>query len=127
MRPLVRNPMLIHIREDLIPFAVFAIGGVMLVVITVIHGFGLDRIVAHYKRRAATLREKSWHPRLAVLIFAGAILFMLILHSVEISLWALLLYGGGLVQDIHRSVYFSANAYTTLGMGSMVLPRAGTS
>jgi hypothetical protein len=39
--------MLIHIREDLIPFAVFAIGSVMLVVIALIHGFGLDRIVAH--------------------------------------------------------------------------------
>lgn len=42
----------------------------------------------------------------------------------EIWLWAGLLYGGGLVQDIHRSVYFSANSYTTLGMGNMALPQS---
>src|SRR5262249_22606203 len=47
---------------------------------------------------------------------------MLILHLAEICLWGLVLHGGGLVHDIHEAMYFSANTYTTLGMGPMPLP-----
>jgi len=114
--------MLIHIPERLVPFAVFGIGGVMLVLIMLVHGFGLDQIVARYKRKSTLMREECRHPKLVVLIFAGTIFLMLILHCLEILMWTALLYGGGLVENIHRAAYFSANAYTTLGMGSMVLP-----
>lgn len=95
----------------------------MLVVLMIIHGFGLDRIIARYKRRGARLKKLRRNPDTAVLLFASTIFLMLMLHSFEVWLWAFLLYGGGLVADMHRSVYFSANAYTTLGMGSMVLPQ----
>jgi hypothetical protein len=44
------------------------------------------------------------------------------LHICQIWLWALVLYLGGLVHDLHQALYFAANTYTTLGMGSMVLP-----
>ena len=37
-------------------------------------------------------------------------------------LLGLVLLGGGLVHNLHEAVYFSANTYTTLGMGTMVLP-----
>jgi hypothetical protein len=114
--------MLTHIPERMIPFAVFGIGGAMLVVIMLIHGFGLDQIIGRYKAMAARMRKEDRHPRLAVFIFAGTILLMLMLHSVEIWIWTVLLYGGGLVENVHRAAYFSANAYTTLGMGDMVLP-----
>ena len=114
--------MLTHIPDDLVPFAIFGVGGVMLIIIMLIHGFGLDRIVDRYKRRAARMRQECWHPKPAVFIFAGTIFLMLLLHSIEIWLWSALLYAGGLVENIHRAAYFSANAYTTLGMGSMVLP-----
>ncbi len=114
--------MLMQIRQDLTPLAVVILGGAMLVVITTFHGFGLDLIVARYKRRAAKLRNENWHPRLAVLVFSATIFLMLLLHLVEICIWGLVLRGGGLVHSLHEAVYFSANTYTTLGMGSMVLP-----
>lgn len=116
--------MLMRIPEELIPFAIFGIGGAMLVIITILHGLGLDRIVRRYKKHADKLRNKKRHPQIAVFVFAGTIFLMLMLHTLEIWLWSMLLYLGGLVQDIHRSAYFAANAYTTLGMGSMVLPRS---
>jgi hypothetical protein len=114
--------MLMRIPDDLLPFAVIALGGIVLVIITIIHGFGLDLIVGRYKRKAARFREERWPPRLAVLVFAGTIFLMLVLHLAEIFLWGLVLLGGGLVQHLHEAVYFSANTYTTLGMGSMALP-----
>jgi hypothetical protein len=114
--------MLMQVREDLIPFAVVVLGGTMLVIIVLLHGFGLDRVVAQYKRRAAKLRKESRHPRLTVLVFAATIFRMLLLHLAEICIWGSVLRGGGLVNNLHEAVYFSANTYTTLGMGSMALP-----
>ena len=114
--------MLMHIGKDVVPFAVVLLGGTMLVIITIFHGFGLDLIVGRYKRKATKLRRENWHPQLAVLVFAGTIFLMLLLHITEICIWGLVLRGGGLVHNLHEAVYFSANTYTTLGMGTMVLP-----
>ena len=50
--------MLMKIGEDLVPLAVLGLGGGMLVLITIFHGFGLDLIVVRYKRKAAKLRKK---------------------------------------------------------------------
>lgn len=47
---------------------------------------------------------------------------MLMLHLSEICLWGLVLWTVGLVTNLHEAVYFSANTYTTLGMGPMALP-----
>jgi hypothetical protein len=113
--------MLMRIPEELVPFAVVALGATMLVIITILHGAGLDLIVTRYKRKSAEFRDEDRHPRLAVLVFARAVLLMLVLHLSEICIWGLVLRGGGLVHNLHEAVYFSANAYTTLGMGSMAL------
>lgn len=115
---------LIQVRDDVIPVEVISLGALMLVVITLIHGAGLDRIVAHYKRRADTFRRKRRHPRLAMLVFAGTILLMLFLHMTEISVWGLVLYKMRLVPNVRDAIYFSANTYTTLGMGPMSLPHS---
>jgi hypothetical protein len=114
--------MLMRIPDDLVPFAVLGLGATMLVLITILHGVGLDLVVARYKRKSAKFRKEDMHPRLAVLVFAGTVLLMLVLHLSEICIWGLVLRGGGLVDNLHAAVYFSANAYTTLGMGSMALP-----
>jgi hypothetical protein len=113
---------LMRIPEDWVPIAVLALGGAMLVILMVLHGVGLDRIVTRYQRNAERLRKKKRAPNIAVFVFALTILWMLMLHMVELWLWGLLLWGGGLVHDLHVAMYFSANAYTTLGMGNMVLP-----
>ena len=94
----------------------------MLVIISIFHGFGLDLIVARYKRRAGKMRDERWPPRLAVFLFAWTILQMLVLHLCEICFWGLVLWAGGLIINLHEAVYFSANTYTTLGMGPMALP-----
>ena len=108
--------------DELIPFGVIALGAVMCLIITLVHGAGLDQIISRYKRRAKRAREKSWNPKLAASVFAGTVLLLLFLHLAEICIWGLALRRVGLIHNIRDAVYFSANTYTTLGMGSMLLP-----
>ena len=104
-----------------VPVEVLAFGAAMLLIIVLLHGAGLDAIITRYKKRSEMLRKRGWHPRLATLVFAGAILLMLCLHLAESILWGLVLNKSGLIADLRDSFYFSANTYTTLGYGRMLL------
>ena len=116
--------LLIQIRDDVIPVEVIVLGSTVLVIVTLVHGIGLDGISTRYKRKAEGLRKKGWHPRFAMMIFAGAILLMLFLHLTEICIWGFVLHRTGLIPNTRDSIYFSANTYTTLGMGPMSLPHS---
>jgi hypothetical protein len=118
------STLLADVKAELMPIDALVLGGVMLIIITIVHGIGLDGIVARYRRKAKMLREKNWHLGLAILVFAGAILLMLFLHLTETCIWALALRGLGLVPNFRDAAYFSANTYTTLGMGPMALPHS---
>jgi hypothetical protein len=111
-----------HISSDFIPVEVLLLGGVMLVIIVLLHGAGLSRIVARYERKADILRQRQWHPHMAPLIFAGAILLMLALHVTEACIWGVVLSKTGLIPNLRDSIYFSANTYTTIGYGKFLLP-----
>lgn len=113
-----------EISSDFIPVEVLLFGGVMLVIVVLIHGAGLGRIVGRYHRKAALFKEKKWNPHLATGIFASAILLMLALHITEACIWGLVLKWSGLVPNLRDSVYFSANTYTTIGYGKMILPES---
>ena len=112
------------IPSDFIPLEVLLLGGVMLVMIVLLHGAGLDRIVARYKRKADVLRTKGLHPQLATAIFAGSILLMLALHITEACIWGVVLNRVGLIPNLRDSIYFSANTYTTIGYGLNILPQS---
>lgn len=105
-----------------VPVEVLAFGAGMLLIIVLLHGAGLDGITTRYKKRSEMLRLRGWHPRLATLVFAGSILLMLCLHLLEGIIWGLVLNKTGLISDLRDSFYFSANTYTTLGYGRMLLP-----
>ena len=110
--------------SDFVPLEVLLFGGVMLLIIVLVHGAGLNRIVERYRRKADELRTKEWHPHLATYIFAGAILFMLALHLFEAFVWGVVLNKFGLIASLRDSIYFSANTYTTIGYGLMILPQS---
>jgi Ion channel len=44
---------------------------------------------------------------------------MLALHIVEITIWAFVIIHAGIVKHGYDAIYYCANAYTTLGMGSL--------
>lgn len=112
------------VSPDFIPVEVLLFGGVMLVIVVLIHGAGLDYIVARYKRKAERLRARQDRPQLAIFIFAVTILLMLVLHVSEACIWGVVLNKVGLISNLRDSIYFSANTYTTIGYGYMILPES---
>ena len=105
-----------------VPIEVLGLGSLMLVIIVLIHGAGLDRILGLYERRSEVYRLRFRHPYLATSIFAVTILLMLFLHVFEICVWGVALNRTGLITSVRDSMYFSANTYTTIGYGLMILP-----
>ena len=55
-------------------------------------------------------------------LFVGLAGWMVLLHLLEISVWALYYYWNGALLDIQTAFYFSAVTYTTTGYGDVVLP-----
>jgi ion channel len=100
---------------------VFAVGAAVLVTITLVHGSILGFIVRDYHRGAKRLLQHANHPFWASLQFGRAVLLMLVLHVIDMCIWATMLNRLGLVPDVRNSLYFTANSYTTLGYGSMPL------
>jgi len=49
---------------------------------------------------------------------------IIILHMVEIGIWAIFYSANSLFQDFETALYFSITSYTTIGFGDVVLPRA---
>jgi hypothetical protein len=109
------------VRPDPPLLEVFALGAAVLVGVTLVHGSVLGRIVSDYHRGAKRLLEHASHPFWASLRFGRAVLLMLVLHIVDMSIWATMLTRLGLVNDVRSSLYFTANSYTTLGYGGMPL------
>ena len=59
----------------------------------------------------------------AVWLLVQIVLLILVVHIIEIGLWAFYLDGRGLLPDLESAFYFSAVTYTTVGYGDVVLPK----
>jgi hypothetical protein len=113
--------LLAGIPDDFKPLAALVIGSLILVCLALFHGAGLHhilRLTARGERRLLTGRP---HLMRAGLLFGWSIFLMLTLHIVEILIWAFSLNRLGLIARVHDSIYFCANAYTTLGYGAVAL------
>ena len=111
--------LLAKIPDEYKPLAAVGIGSLMLVVLALFHGAGLHMISVQQKRRQRRLR--LGRPRLAAgaLLVGWSIFLMLALHVVEITMWAFVIIHTGFVKHAYDAIYYCANAYTTLGMGSL--------
>ena len=59
-----------------------------------------------------------------MLLLIAAFSVIILLHMVEIGIWAIFYYANSLFQDFETALYFSITSYTTIGFGDVVLPRA---
>lgn len=95
-------------------------GGLMALCVAV-HAFGLTLAFRWLKRRpslsSASFAASAW----ALVCVAG---WSVILHLVEIEIWAAFYAGIGAMSDFVSASYFSAVTYTTTGYGDLVLPEA---
>lgn len=84
----------------------------------VIHAGGVTYIVRWLGRQpegSSTFQHGMW-------LFVRIAGWIIILHLLEIALWAVLYAYAGAMPDLHTAFYFSAVTYTTTGYGDLVLP-----
>ena len=85
----------------------------------VLHAAGLTVAIRWLERSLAALGGGSWR-RLRMLIEVASL--TVLVHLVEIAVWAVYYTSGGGMPDIDSALYFSAVTYTTTGYGDLVLP-----
>jgi len=110
-----------RIPDDIKPMTALGIGAFLLVLIVLFHGSGLHRILILQKRGERRLLSGKPHLLGAALLFAFSVFLMLSLHVLEIVFFAGILTKLGLVVRASDAIYFCANAYTTLGYGTVDL------
>ena len=88
---------------------------VMMTIVTVVHGTGIslmDRVFRNANRDLATLRLARREFGLMV----PMALFLLMLHIIEIFIFAVFYLATGDARDMQEAIYHSGLAYTTMGV-----------
>lgn len=117
------STLLLELPDELKRLAALGIGASILVALVVFHGAGLQRIFIHHQTVEARLIDRRTHLLKPSFLVGWSVLLMLLLHVMEISIWALALCALGLIKGFHDAVNYSANAYTTLGYGNVTVEK----
>jgi Ion channel len=96
------------------------LGSGMIVLTTVIHTIGIIFLIAMLKRLGVRDSNSLGYPAMTGILVL-TILVILVLHTVEIWIWAAMYFLLDQFQDFARALYFSVVTYTTLGYGDIVL------
>ena len=92
----------------------------ILVALTVaIHATGLAMLAQWLNRSLPVLARTFW-PMTGRLV--AVVWFLLLIHVVEVSLWAFFYLLWGLFPDAESAFYYSGVTYATIGYGDLVLP-----
>jgi len=97
------------------------IAGFLMALCVMVHAIGMMGALRWIQRSPALADPRFWPPTWLLIRIAG---WLILLHLIEISLWALLYAWRGAMPDLHAAFYFSAVTYTTTGYGDLVLPEA---
>ena len=93
----------------------------LLVAVTVaIHAGGLAALFRALLKSHAQLPQRFW-PLTRLLI--GVTWALMLIHLVEIAVWALFYLWSGCLPDAESAFYFSGVTYATVGYGDLVLPQ----
>lgn len=113
-------PLLLQLSEAF-PLADVLFGGVMLILVVLMHAAGISYIsnlFAHHEQRLAPRAS-----RLRIDVMMGAsVALLLTLHVSENILWTGVLVFAGLLPDWRSAGFFVGNTYTTIGYGIFLLP-----
>jgi hypothetical protein len=98
-----------------------ALGVAVLVVVVFIHGAGIRRISRYFSERWVHVTTETPHWRVN-LLFGSVIAQFVIVHLIEVMVWALPIYWLKLIPELSSAAFFAAETYTTLGEGAVRLP-----
>jgi hypothetical protein len=96
------------------------IAGGLVVLTVVMQAVGLAALVRAMMRMHALTTSGFWPITRFVI---GLTCWLILIHSLEISVWGLFYFWWDLLPDAGSAFYFSAGAYTTAGSGDLVLPK----
>ena len=100
-----------------------AIGTVLLIVNITLAAIAAMALEVLFQKTHPWLMREPHRPKL-VLLVAGVSRWLLGVITVGVWIWAVAYYWLGAFPTLEQSVYFSIVAYTTLGLGDVVLPQA---
>jgi hypothetical protein len=119
-RDISHLPLLLQLSE-VMPAADLLLGGVMLIIVMLVHAAGMQWTSNRVLRRSTALlaRPTRWR---ADLLTSSTVFVLLALHVLEMIVWAASLVYSGLVPDWRTAGFFAGNTYTTIGYGNFILP-----
>jgi ion channel len=92
-----------------------------LVAITVtIHAAGIGMALSHALRSTRRPETRFWPITWLLVRIAW---FLIVIHLLEIAVWALFFWWQKCLPDAESSFYFSGVTYATIGYGDLVLPK----
>ncbi len=105
------------------PVLELLIGLSILTVVILVHGIGVRLVYRHFTRTWERSGHKmaSWHYNAIVSVAAAS---LAALHLLVTLMWALPIWGSGLIPSMRDSYFFVLENYTTLGDDTVSLPRA---
>jgi hypothetical protein len=86
-----------------------------------IHAIGLTAAFTWMKGKSATIEGHFWQATWTLICVAG---WTILMHLLQIAVWALFYTWKRGMPDLTTALYFSAVTYTTTGYGDLVLPKA---
>jgi hypothetical protein len=92
---------------------------VMVAVTAVLHYGGLIALLALLRNRPKRTANRPLVLQGSAVLFV--VLTLMVLHAVEIWLYAGLYVGAGAIPDLETALYFSTASFTTIGYGDIVL------
>jgi hypothetical protein len=92
----------------------------LLAVCVIVHAVGLALALRRLARSPRTPPVR--HAVYAIQVLVAVASWLLVLHLIEIAVWALFYFGLKCLPDLETSLYFSGVTYATVGFGDIVLP-----
>jgi voltage-gated potassium channel len=97
-------------------------GGLLISLTVAIHTLGAVGVIGFLVKSRRIVRRHATLGN-AALYFAGIVGSLVLLHLLEIAVWANFFYFKGLFQDFETAAYYSLMTYTTVGYGDVVLSK----
>jgi voltage-gated potassium channel Kch len=91
----------------------------LMAICVAIHAVGVTTALRRVKRRPVLTDSRFWSSTWMLVRVAG---WTILLHMLEIAVWAVFYTWKEGMPDIQSAIYFSAVTYTTTGYGDLVLP-----
>lgn len=95
------------------------LGLALLVTCVIVQSAGMLALI-HWLARARLILESPSAPRRVALLLR-LFLAIVLLHLIQVGLWAVVFWVARLLPNLETALYFSLESYTTIGFGDVVL------